>query len=133
MHWMMVPVAALAPITTLGALALSPAPFPMPAGASADTVLVPALFRENRIYVRPVTPKGDTLMFYTDTGGGVNMLFEPVAERLGLPRRRVAGPQDSVTVVDWPAMADGAAIPLPVLDGPFGPGLWLRPFDGELA
>lgn len=133
MHWMIAPVAALVPVSTIGALALTPAALRTPAAAPADTVLVPAVFRENRIYVRPVTAKGDTLVFYTDTGGGVNMIFEPAAERLGLPRRRVAGPQDSVTIVDWPAMADGAAIPLPAIEGPFGPGLWLRPFDGEIA
>lgn len=133
MHWLSAPLAALAPIVTIGALALPPASFRGPAGPVADTILLPAVFRENRIYVRPVTPKGDTLVFYTDTGGGVNMLFEPVAERLGLPRKRVPGPRDSVTIVDWPLMAEDAAIPLPAVEGPFGPGLWLRPFDGEMA
>lgn len=125
-------LSTLLPCAALGVLPDSPLGAQAP-GAAIDTVVLPADFRENRIYVRPVTPRGDTLVFYTDTGGGINMLYDSTAERLGVTVRRVAGPRDSVTVADWPSMADGAAIPLPAVEGPFGPGLWVRPFEGEMA
>ncbi len=50
---------------------------------------MPAQYDEDRWYVAPVTAQGETLLFYTDSGGGMNMLLAPVADRLGLPRETV--------------------------------------------
>jgi hypothetical protein len=73
--------------------------------------LMPAMFREYRVFVRPVTQGGDTLTFYTDTGGGTNMLFQPVAEHLSLQLTRVQWGDDSVTVTPWPNWQAEASIP----------------------
>lgn len=44
---------------------------------------LPADFIDNRIFVRPVLPSGDTLRFITDTGG-ISLLTPQTAQRLGL-------------------------------------------------
>ncbi len=99
-----------------------------------DVVEIPAVFEADRIYVRPVTAAGDTLVFYTDTGGGANMLYAPTAERLDLPRERMPADGDSVTTVPWPDWHPGASIPRPAgSTGPMGERLLVVPFEGHAA
>lgn len=70
-------------------------------------------FQANRIYVTPVTQSGDTLRFYTDTGGGVNMVWPSAAKDLGLDttQRQMRG--QTVTIASLPDFSSEAEIPLP--------------------
>jgi hypothetical protein len=105
-----------------------------PGQLTPETVVeLPAIFQEHRIYLRPVTQGGDTLVFYTDTGGGLSRLYAPVALRLNLPQQRVALGGDTVTVTDWPMWSAGAAIPPDDTSGPLGARVLVAPFEGELA
>lgn len=99
-----------------------------------DLVEIPAVFEADRIYVRPVTTTGDTLVFYTDTGGGANMLYAPTVERLDPPRERMPANGDSVTTVPWPDWNPEASIPRPARStGPMGERLLVVPFEGHAA
>lgn len=53
--------------------------------ASAQSSL-PAVFRHDRIFLRPSTTTGDTATFYTDTGGGLYVTPE-LLTRLGIAAR----------------------------------------------
>lgn len=95
-------------------------------------VEVPATFAQHRILVRPVTPAGDTLVFYTDTGGGLNMIYTTTADRLDMPRERFAMGTDTVPMTPWPAWAPGLGIPAP-MDSitPLAAGLVVMPLTRE--
>ncbi|MCF7803934.1 MAG: hypothetical protein K9N46_01360 [Candidatus Marinimicrobia bacterium] len=74
---------------------------------------LPADFQANRIYVTPVTQSGDTLRFYTDTGGGVNMVWPSVVKSLELDtmQRQMRG--QTGAVASLPDFSAEAEIPLP--------------------
>lgn len=104
------------------------------ATGTVDVVEIPAMFEADRVYVRPVTAAGDTLVFYTDTGGGANMLYAPTTARLDLPRERMPADGDSLTAVPWPDWDPEAAIPRPAPStGPMGERLLVVPFEGQAA
>jgi hypothetical protein len=95
---------------------------------------IPADFDENRVLVRPVTQSGDTLVFYTDTGGGMNMLYAPAADRLGVQRIQVVLDTDTMFTAEWPTWSSGQGIPTPRdTTGPFGSRLLIIPFGPEAA
>lgn len=71
----------------------------------APTVL-PATLEAGRFYVHPVTPAGDSLTFFTDTGGGL-FIFAGAARRLGI---LVAGE----SAVSLPPFSGDAGIPAPL-------------------
>jgi hypothetical protein len=110
-------------------------PRPSAAQAAAKSapppVELPSRYDEGRWYVTPVTTEGETLLFYTDSGGGTNMLFAPVAERLKLPRETVEKDGQKGEVTAFPAMRAGASIPLPTPRGPWGDKLLVVPYEGE--
>jgi hypothetical protein len=110
-----------------GAPAASPA-----SRRAAAPVELPARYDEGRWYVAPVTARGEALLFFTDSGGGANMLFAPVAEHLGLARETVEMDGQKVEVVAFPAMKPGASIPLPTPAGPGGGKLLVTPYEGEV-
>lgn len=95
---------------------------------------IPAHFDQDRVFVRPVTTAGDTLVLYTDTGGGANMLYRPAVDRLGWsPERRALG-DDSVAVIPWPDWREGAGIPSPMdSSGPLAGVLLVVPFGEQPA
>lgn len=96
--------------------------------------VIPADFDENRVLVRPVTAAGDTLVFYTDTGGGMNMLYAPAADRLGVEGIPVVLGTDTMLTAAWPAWRQGAGIPAPRdTAGPSGGRLVIMPFGPEAA
>lgn len=89
---------------------------------AAERIELPAEFRHARVYVVPETVDGERVAFYTDTGGGANMLARSEAERLGLlPGEAVEMEGETFTLVEFPALRDGRGIPPP-----------RRPFDGRL-
>jgi hypothetical protein len=95
---------------------------------------IPADFDENRVLVRPVTQSGDTLVFYTDTGGGMNMLYAPAADRLGIERSQVVLGTDTMFTAAWPVWSSGLGIPAPRdTTSPFSGRLIIMPFGSEAA
>lgn len=86
--------------------------------ATAQDVRVPAEFMHDQVWVTPRIG-GETLRFFTDTGGGWNAIADTRVDRLGLPRT-AAGEGE---VVDWPAFDADASIPA-------APGYFM---DGRLA
>lgn len=119
-------------LAMLAACARAPGAAQVP--SAPETVLaLPAHFEEHRIYVRPVTADGDTLVFYTDTGGGANMIYTPAVERLELPRELTIEDGDTTVFVGWPTWAAGAKIPPPSPEGYLGGRLLVVPFTGHAA
>lgn len=84
--------------------------------AAQGPVRVPARFQSDRIFVLGVTAAGDTVSFYTDTGGGANMLYQAIATRLGLPVDTVRQGNESARLVNWPV---GSTLPAPSPEAPF--------------
>lgn len=110
-------------ISAFVALALSPEA-PTTTGQSSshlrvDAITLPVRYVTDRFYVVPVTMEGDTLILYTDTGGGANMMYSASVDRLGLEPQLLVIGEDSARVVSLPAMKHDAAIPPPNLLPPF--------------
>jgi len=93
---------------------------PPTSGLRIDGIPLPARYLGDRFYVAPETTAGDTLLFYTDTGGGVCMLYRAAATTLQLALEPLVGADDSTLVVALPPMKPGSAIPPPNLLPPFG-------------
>lgn len=97
-------------LTTLTALLI---PGTVSAQGTDNTRPLPAHFSANRIYVHPVTTSGDTLRFYTDTGGG-NLMVKPVVERIDLPTPDTVVAQGRPTpLAKLPDFRPAASIPSP--------------------
>ena len=100
----------------------------------ATVVWLPARYEAHRFWVTPVTPRGDTLRLYTDTGGGTNMLFPSAVERLGLPTRSISSPEGGTArVAALPPFRGAAAVPMPSVASPTGPWLLVREPPGYIA
>jgi hypothetical protein len=74
---------------------------------------LPARFIADVPFATPVTAGGDTLVLLLDTGGGANMLYPSALERLGITSTWERRGADSIHIANFPALAPGAAIPLP--------------------
>lgn len=79
---------------------------------------IPARFEADRVFAVPVTMKGDALRFYTDTGGGSNLLCRDAARRLHLPLEALPPDEelgaelgDDLARTQLPPFADGKGIP----------------------
>ncbi|NTX17399.1 hypothetical protein HUA76_42180 [Myxococcus sp. CA056] len=84
-----------------------------PAPVPGRPLALPVKFSEDRFFVQPVTREGQTLTFYTDTGGGLFILADAVT-RLGLQRiARAAGSEDSKDWVRMPDFRNEAWMPMP--------------------
>ncbi|HEV7778273.1 MAG TPA: hypothetical protein VGO76_15490 [Luteibacter sp.] len=88
------------------------------ANASSDGQDLPAHFEANRVYVVPMLANGQSLRFYTDSGGGANLLCRKAATREGIATRPMpAGRQKesdlgkNVSMAHLPAFAPGKSIP----------------------
>lgn len=98
-------------------------------GSAAD---LPARFEHDRIFLEPRTTTGEVIRFYTDTGGGWNMVASSVARRLALPRLgQVSENGRMFDLVAYPAFDPDHAIPPPG-DADFNDGLLVSAPD-ELA
>lgn len=122
---------ALLPVTSMAACAATgleasrpaaPAPAatsPPGTAPSIDTTLLPARFVEDRVFVEPVTPDGQKLLFFTDSGGGL-YIAQTAVQRLGLPVAKFKTGEGELDVAKLPAFKPDASIPPPVA------------FDGQL-
>lgn len=80
----------------------------------ATATPLPAEFRHARVFLQPQTTSGEAVTFYTDTGGGANMLTRDAAERFGLlPGETTGSGDEAMTLVEFPAFVAAASIPLP--------------------
>src|SRR5690349_7645957 len=119
-------------LKTLGTLILALSALPATAQDAKAPVEIPTRYEEHRWLVTPVTKGGETLLFYTDSGGGMNMLFAPAADRLGFPRKKIELEGQSFETVAWEDLAPGSPVPPP---GPAAPGegrMFIVPYGGEL-
>lgn len=81
-------------------------------GAVAESAqLLPADFRHARIFVLPETVDGDTIEFYTDTGGGFNAITHGAAELAGLETETTQADGREITIAEFPQFLDGQGIP----------------------
>lgn len=87
---------------------------------------LPTEFSHDRFYVTPITPSGDTLRFFTDTGGGANMMYESTVERLHLETAWLSLGEDSLLATTLPPFQSEAAIPSPAPLKPFGNQLMVK-------
>jgi hypothetical protein len=76
-------------------------------------VELPTVYAEHRFFVTPVTPTGETLRLYTDSGGGL-FLLDGAVKRLGLPVKTEGEGQEKAGLVRLPAFRPGASIPPPL-------------------
>jgi len=66
--------------------------FPSTAYNASTPILLPSRFiNGERFYIKMVTESGDTLLAYGDTGGGICMMPEPVADKLKLHNKIHSG------------------------------------------
>lgn len=79
---------------------------------------LPARFVADRVFVEPTTVSGKTLNFYTDSGGGANLLCRDAATRFGLATKPVSDPQAEqelgkhLAIAQFPAFESGHGIPV---------------------
>ena len=80
---------------------------------------LPARFEHDRVFVEPRVA-GQVVDFYTDTGGGWNMLPHKLVAKLklraGQPVENEQQPDQPLQTVEFPEWDAAAAIPLPTLD-----------------
>lgn len=116
----------------LGALVLTLSVLPATAADSKPPVEIPTRYDEHRWLVAPVTKGGETLLFYTDSGGGWNMLLAPAADRLKLPREKAEVEGRTMETVAWQDLAPGSPVPGPIAASPGNGRLIVMPYEGEM-
>lgn len=107
-------------VAVLGVLIAGPVAAQGTVGDTGTVVELPVRYAADRYFVSPVLASGDTLLLYTDTGGGTSMLWPATAERLGLAGEWLRQDADSSQLIALPAMLPGSAIPLPSAPPPLG-------------
>lgn len=136
----LVPALALAWILTAGTAPDARAQTASPPGAvysdavpSSTVVELPTRYAAGRFYVTPVTSAGDTVAFYTDTGGGASMIFPSTVDALGLESRELVFRGDTARLAAPPVWKSEAAIPAPALLPPAGPWMLVRQPEHSMA
>jgi len=88
-------------------------------GALAATQVLPSRFEAGQVYVTPTTESGESMLLYTDTGGGL-FLLEPATKRLALDTigvdealQKEQGLPPGARLAQLPAFAAGKSIPAP--------------------
>lgn len=82
--------------------------------------VLPTEYHAGRFVATPVTPTGDTLCFIADSGGGVTLIRQADAHRLGLSaikhdsRDKKSALGSGLSFVNAPQFRRGASIPPPV-------------------
>ncbi len=112
---------------------VNPAPASVSRGsaqvATSSVRALPTTYLADRFALAPVTIAGDTLILYTDTGGGANMLFAEAVTRLALHDSAIMLGADTVRLVALPDFRPSASIPSPQPEPPFGAKLILTQAD----
>ncbi len=73
--------------------------------------VVPSEFVDGRVFVLPVTTSGDTIRFFTDTGGSpVSQINDSVVQRLGLPTESLSLAGRTVELLAFPEFQTDRAI-----------------------
>ncbi|MEM7706161.1 MAG: hypothetical protein AAF358_11440 [Pseudomonadota bacterium] len=75
----------------------------VPSLGAEEGNLMPSVFDYDRVLVTPTLMNGDSLRFYTDSGGGFNAIKRSVADKLGAA--------SASEVIDLPSFVDGSSIP----------------------
>jgi len=99
-----------------------------PQKTAGKAVELPVLYSADRFFATPVTTKGETLHFYTDSGGG-QFLTSSAVKRLGLkPKETISGDNagEVHNVFELPPFRPEAAIPPPLVNGGLIPTLTER-------
>lgn len=101
-------------LTGMLALIISSAPRAEVTGRGYD---LPAHFVAGRVFVEPKTASGKTLSFYTDSGGGDNLLCHDAAVRLGIASTPTSDPEAEqelgkhLAIAHLPVFEHGHGIP----------------------
>ena len=114
------PVMALAALATLAWAPNREGRGTPAARLSSEEIALPVRYMDDRFAVAPVTERGDTLVLFTDTGGGTSRLWTETSNRLGLEAERVVLERDTLTVVSLPRLRQNAMIPAPNEPSPIG-------------
>jgi len=96
---------------------------------SADTGSLPVSFSNNLIFATPVTVHNDSLEFYTDTGGGTNMIWRKTVEDLDLKTISKTRRQKSIETTSFPEFKQSASLPSSSVISRFRNSLMIREID----
>jgi hypothetical protein len=103
-------------------------------------VELPVQVQEDRFWVTPVTPRGQTLRFFTDTGGGL-IVFDDAVKRLDLKVQSIGEGMSRIDYLVLPEFRPEASIPPPlgneghlnIMRPVRRPGFPTEPMDGMLG
>jgi hypothetical protein len=101
--------------SVVGVLLAAEAPKGTPKVAPKKTaaVALPVHFEGDRFWVEPVLPKGQTLKFFTDTEGALEIL-EASVKRTELPKKSVGEGMGRIDFIQMPAFKPEASVPPPL-------------------
>lgn len=81
---------------------------------ACNKVKLPSVFKNNRIFVIPTLKSNKTITFYTDSGGGMNMITQNASKRLSLNfQEHIKGDESHYEVMQFPSFMDKKSIPSP--------------------
>lgn len=95
-------------------------------------VELPVVYDEHRWLVAPLAKSGERLLFYTDSGGGMNMLLAPVAGRLELVPEPAEVDGQKIGLVAWQELFPGSPVPPPQPAAPFGGKISVLPWEERI-
>lgn len=128
------------PAACLAVLCLAHAASDSAGESTTKETPLPVRFAADRFFVTPVTASGEELVFFTDTGGGANMIYRHAVDRLDLEGQRLESAGESAHVTSLPPLLARASIPPPSSLPPYGPHLLIAdapeqrdPSDGLLG
>jgi hypothetical protein len=81
---------------------------------ASDQVKLPSVFKNNRIFVVPTLKSSEPITFYTDTGGGMNMVTETASSNFSLVFKEfIASDKSQYKAMHFPSFNKGKSIPPP--------------------
>jgi hypothetical protein len=100
---------------------------------ASDYVKLPAVFENNRIFVVPTLKSNESITFYTDSGGGMNMVTERASKRLSLNfKEYINGDNSQYKAMHFPNFKKEKYIPSPSHKY-WGNGGLIEVDDGKLS
>lgn len=73
---------------------------------------LPSRFQNNLIYLTPKLSDGNTITFFTDTGGGWNAISKELVEKYNWQTSQKASEDGSILITNMPKFSTSASIPL---------------------